>query len=319
MRSQARSPQRPSRISPPTRRCMLDLRRRLRELEEAGDVRLELVARRSESTRRDGESVPDHATLCDELFAALSNRECAQLMAHGVLEFSLDVGTTRWNLCVRCSASTMRLVGFRASAQSDVARQQRQPTQNTPAVIPPPPPFPGALHDAIPPTQRPRWVRSDDLPTVELPRASDEPRQHEPSMSRGSGSLADLARTIEPGTLCVISGRANAELFAASLRGGPLALIVEDGTERVAGRWSVVSPGGRVVLCVGAPWALVAWMLRRLEEGTSVVVEHPAASALRVREALLGFDPSARVERWIDEHPHHWIRKIGGAWQKLSF
>ena len=62
------------------------------------------------------------------------------------------------------------------------------------------------------------------------------------------------------------------------------------------------------------PSLRLGWMLRRLEEGGSVIVETRARTFEGARRILLGMISSPRADAWLSAHRVCWLAPHGGEW-----
>ncbi len=141
----------------------------------------------------------------------------------------------------------------------------------------------------------------------------------DPSLEDIRPTLADFADAIPAGTLCLVQGTGCAEVLAASLEGGDYVFIDDPSPGGVLAAAADLEPGGRFAIRLEDPSAILGWILRRLEEGATVVVETRARTAPGARRVLLGVAGSGRAEQWLAVHPTVWFEAQSGGWSCQDF
>ena len=69
-----------------------------------------------------------------------------------------------------------------------------------------------------------------------------------------------------------------------------------------------------VIMTVDDPSPHLGWILRRLEEGSRVLVESRATTPAGARRVLLGITAHERAETWLDAHEQVALVRAGDEW-----
>ncbi len=126
---------------------------------------------------------------------------------------------------------------------------------------------------------------------------------------RASDPFAVLAAQLPDGALCLVCGHGLGERLARHL--GAYALILE--ASEALGRRTDAHVAAFVVR-LEDPSELLAWMLRRVEEGARVIVEVGARSPAGARRTLLGVQHGAAAAAWLDAVETYWAADNRGTW-----
>lgn len=163
-----------------------------------------------------------------------------------------------------------------------------------------------------------RTAPTTDVPSVlddnetTAPRITPEPE--EPSEPRGDGTLSLHVVALNAGTVVHLQGM-GAGTRLLKRYSGSHTVIEGENLDEVLGRPLEEIPLGEAYLVrLEDPGACLPWLLRRLEEGSCVIVETRARTLAGARRCLLGAAPSLHVARWLDAHKHVWIYADGRAW-----
>lgn len=148
-------------------------------------------------------------------------------------------------------------------------------------------------------------LRSDEPPDPDAGTHKDlgAVGRPEPGLEvRGADQLDEIGGSLPPATLCFVLGEGVADHLAASI--GGMAIHVHEGvTPGSLGRQDEVDPGElTVVVTCEDPSRYLGWLLRRLEEGSRVLIETRATTAAGARRVLLGVASNDRAEAWLDAH-----------------
>jgi hypothetical protein len=155
--------------------------------------------------------------------------------------------------------------------------------------------------------------------SVELEQETPSGSPAAPAVPAVAGEgLADLAVSIEPGTLCFVHGDGVGEELAGYI-GVPFAVVDDgpDGTREVFEFLDRKAEPGTVVVRMEDPSARLGFLLRRLEEGWRVLVETRARTAEGARRILLGVGATAVAEAWLDAQVTNWAMLEEGRWKLL--
>lgn len=173
-----------------------------------------------------------------------------------------------------------------------------------------------------------RPASTTDLPSVEdaaKPGGSGEydPEKTAPRVSqdggagptlRGDNTLSMHVVALNPSTVVHLAGIGASERLLAHYD-GPHALLDHESVDEITSKPIDEVPLGQAyVVRLEDPSRCLAWILRRLEEGSCVIVETRARSAAGARRSLLGDAPSIHMARWLDAHDHLWIYAEGASW-----
>lgn len=165
----------------------------------------------------------------------------------------------------------------------------------------------------------------DDIDLAEL---VIPPPDHEPVDSLASqapqvldvrDSLEAFAGEVALGTLCIVQGEGGAEALATAMPEGDYALIDDAAPEGVLRAAAELEPGSRFAVRLEDPNLVLGWILRRLEEGSIVVVETRARTAPGAQRILLGTSGTRRAEQWLSVHASSWFAQEPDGWSRHDF
>jgi len=125
---------------------------------------------------------------------------------------------------------------------------------------------------------------------------------------------SDLAAELPTGALCWIRGHGVAEQLLAGVSGPLIGIDERDESVREAQALARRTTATFVVRRED-PSTLLGWLLRRLEEGSRVVVETRARTAAGARRVLLGVGYGLAAEAWLDAMPMFWWSEDDGEWR----
>ncbi|MBV1858444.1 MAG: hypothetical protein KUG77_08525 [Nannocystaceae bacterium] len=154
---------------------------------------------------------------------------------------------------------------------------------------------------------------------VDLAELVIPPPQQEPKELDVRASLEAFAPEVASGTLCIVQGEGGAEALATAMLGGEYALIDDAAPEGVLSAAAELEPGGRFAVRLEDPNLVLGWMLRRLEEGSTVVVQSRARTAPGAQRILLGTSGTRRAEEWLSVHAASWFSEEPGGWSRHDF
>lgn len=159
-------------------------------------------------------------------------------------------------------------------------------------------------------------IDDDDIDLAEL---AIPPPEHEPLEPDVRESLEAFSAEVFPGTLCIVQGEGGAEALAAAMPNGDYVLIDDAAPEGVLSAAAELAPGGRFAVRLEDPSLVLGWILRRLEEGSNVVVESKARTAQGAHRILLGTSGTRRAEQWLAVHPAIWFGEEPAGWSRHDF
>lgn len=173
--------------------------------------------------------------------------------------------------------------------------------------------LPASLIDAHDP---PGGLDDDEIDLAELviPPPEQEPREVEVRES-----LESFAAEVPAGTLCIVQGEGGAEALATAMPEGDYALIDDASPEGVLSAAAELEPAGRFAVRLEDPSLVLGWILRRLEEGSTVVVQSRARTAQGAQRILLGVSGTRRAEQWLSVHAAIWFAEDPGGWSRHDF
>lgn len=179
-----------------------------------------------------------------------------------------------------------------------------RPTGEAPAVV-------ASTPDA-PPLREPRPTPPPAPPVPPTPTAGVPARPPESTPATRS-DLAPLASRFLPGTICFARAQGGAELLARTAD-APIEVYDEPRSVELGGRMlSELVEGATYVVRLEDPSRAMPWILRRVEEGSRVVVETRARDLDGAKRIFVGLGgPSAR--EWLAAHPIFWLDDEGGEW-----
>ncbi len=132
-------------------------------------------------------------------------------------------------------------------------------------------------------------------------------------------SLEDFAAEVVPGTMCIVQGEGGAEALATAMAEGDYALIDDAAPEGVLSAAAELEPGSRFAVRLEDPSLVLGWILRRLEEGSTVVVQSRARTAQGAQRVLLGVSGTRRAEQWLSVHAAIWFAQDPAGWSRHDF
>lgn len=156
-----------------------------------------------------------------------------------------------------------------------------------------------------------------DLAELVIPLPQEDPG--EPYQPEVRESLEAFSAEVIPGTLCIVQGEGGAEALAAAMTEGDYALIDDAAPDGVLTAAAELEPGSRFAVRLEDPSLVLGWILRRLEEGSSVVVESKARTAQGAQRVLLGTSGTRRAEQWLAVHPAIWFAEEVDGWSRHDF
>ncbi|MFO7563450.1 MAG: hypothetical protein R6X02_12465 [Enhygromyxa sp.] len=121
-----------------------------------------------------------------------------------------------------------------------------------------------------------------------------------PALVRSGDDLAQLAASIDEGTLVYVHEPGLAESLARSFAAPSVTIDDQIGADEIWAHIRGLPSGTIVIVRREDPSSILGWILRRLEEGFRVFVESRARTAEGARRILLGVGASDRAERWLD-------------------
>lgn len=126
--------------------------------------------------------------------------------------------------------------------------------------------------------------------------------------------LEEIGGSLPPATLCYVLGDGAAEVLAESI-GGVAVLVDERMAHGQLARPRDIPPDQLTVIVVlDDPSTHLGWILRRLEEGSRILVETRATSPAGARRILLGIEAHGRAEVWLDSHEQVALVRADDAW-----
>lgn len=173
-----------------------------------------------------------------------------------------------------------------------------------------------ALVGRTPPTTELPDARADTRADVHPERAATLPRiaAARPTMP-GDDPLGMHVEALAAGTVLYLRGIGMGERLLQSL---------PEGFERIdLDSWDVVTtrpfeempgPTHGYLVRLEDPSRVLAWLLRRLEEGARVVVETRSRTGAGARRTFLGTEATPHVTQWLDAHPQLWLHTDGHTW-----
>lgn len=126
---------------------------------------------------------------------------------------------------------------------------------------------------------------------------------------RTTDPFAAIASELGEAGLCLVRGHGNGERLARVL--GAYALIL-DPSEALGRRLD--AHVAAFVIRLEDPSELLAWSLRRVEEGSRVIVECGARTLAGALRVLLGVQHGPHAETWLASVPTFWVADDHGTW-----
>ena len=161
---------------------------------------------------------------------------------------------------------------------------------------------------------------------ADVPRPADRFR----SVGRSSGSsgssnaasstrddVAPLVDRLGAGTMCFASEGGLAE-HVAKAGTANVTILDERSAVDLAGRMlSELELGATYLVQLEDPSRIAAWLLRRVEEGSRVIVETRARDLAGAKRMFVGLHGEP-AERWLAAHEVLWLADEGGTWQMTA-
>lgn len=160
-------------------------------------------------------------------------------------------------------------------------------------------------------------ARDDDDDNIDLAELVIPPQDpHELEIRE---SLEAFAAAVAPGTLCIVQGEGGAEALATAMPGGDYALIDDAAPDGVLSVAADLEPGSCFAVRLEDPSLVLGWILRRLEEGSTVVLQSRARTAQGAQRILLGTSATRRGEEWLSVHAAIWFAEQPAGWSRHDF
>jgi hypothetical protein len=179
---------------------------------------------------------------------------------------------------------------------------------------------PGARYDEDPTELEPRRSSAPSPVSVKgfTPR-SPKIRSPHRGLTRNDRSdrrmFAELAASMVLPMLCIVQGEGNAERLAACIDEGTFRTINDDDDDAAMLAAAREVAGGTFVVRLEDPSRVLGWILRRLEEGSTVVVQTRARTMEGAHRTLLGLAVTPGAEAWLAVHRVGWLHENGsGDW-----
>jgi hypothetical protein len=122
------------------------------------------------------------------------------------------------------------------------------------------------------------------------------------SVAVTGASLGQLVAQIGEGSLVYVRELGLAESLAQSFAAPSVTIDDQVDADEVWSRIRGLPTGAVVIVRREDPSTILAWILRRIEEGHRVLVESRARTVEGARRILLGVGASERAEQWLDRH-----------------
>ena len=116
-----------------------------------------------------------------------------------------------------------------------------------------------------------------------------------------------------------MQGEGGAEELATAIPEGDYALIDDTAPDGILRAAAELEPGCRFAVRLEDPSLVLGWILRRLEEGSTVVVQTRARTAPGAHRVLLGTCGTQRAEEWLSMHATSWFALGPGGWLRHDF
>lgn len=123
------------------------------------------------------------------------------------------------------------------------------------------------------------------------------------------------ARSLTPGTMCLVRGWGAGSRLARSVPGPDAVLVDAETRDDVLGSALDRNVGTTYLVRLEDPSNCLGWILRRLEEGARVIVETRARTLEGARRCLLGLTASVHASAWLDAHALCWLAEEDGTWR----
>lgn len=141
------------------------------------------------------------------------------------------------------------------------------------------------------------------------------------STTSGSSSTRDdvapLVDRLVAGTMCFASEGGLAE-HVAKAGTASVTILDERSAVDLAGRMlSELELGATYLVQLEDPSRIAAWLLRRVEEGSRVIIETRARDLAGAKRMFVGLHGEP-AERWLAAHEVLWLADEGGTWQMTA-
>lgn len=154
---------------------------------------------------------------------------------------------------------------------------------------------------------------------IDLAELVIPPPESEPVEFDVRESLEAFAPDVPLGTLCIVQGEGGAEALATAMPEGDYALIDDADPDGILRAAAELEPGSRFAVRLEDPSLVLGWILRRLEEGSTVAVQTRARTAPGAQRILLGPSGTRRAESWLSVHAAIWFAQEPGGWSRHDF
>jgi|GEM_PF-2010110 len=152
---------------------------------------------------------------------------------------------------------------------------------------------------------------------ADVPRPADRFRSVARSESSTRDDVAPLVNRLVPGTMCFASEGGLAE-HVARAGTSPVTVLDERSAVDLAGRMlAELELGATYLVQLEDPSRIAAWLLRRIEEGSRVIVETRARDLAGAKRMFVGMHGEP-AERWLAAHDVVWLADEGGSWQMTA-
>ena len=149
---------------------------------------------------------------------------------------------------------------------------------------------------------------------ADVPRPADRFRGLAREVSSTRDDVAPLINRLLPGTLCFAAEGGLAEQVARA-GAAPVTVLDERSAVDLAGRMlEELELGVTYLVRLEDPSRIAAWLLRRLEEGSRVIIETRARDLAGAKRTFVGLHGEP-AERWLTAHDVVWLADEGGTWQ----
>lgn len=155
---------------------------------------------------------------------------------------------------------------------------------------------------------------------ADVPRPADRFRSVGRSSNSSNSTRDDVAPLVDrlvAGTMCFASEGGVAEHVA---KAGTASVTVLDERSAVdlAGRMlSELELGATYLVQLEDPSRIADWLLRRVEEGSRVIIETRARDLAGAKRMFVGLHGEP-AERWLAAHEVLWLADEGGTWQMTA-
>ena len=158
---------------------------------------------------------------------------------------------------------------------------------------------------------------------ADVPRPADRFRSVGRSAGSSGGSsstrddVAPLVDRLVPGTMCFAAEGGVAE-HVAKAGTANVTILDERSAVDLAGRMlSELELGATYLVQLEDPSRIAAWLLRRVEEGSRVIIETRARDLAGAKRMFIGLHGEP-AERWLAAHEVLWLADEGGTWQMTT-